>query len=173
MAEPPGMTVWQQSHSMGGAVVNLKVKSSEDLGAGLVFLAVGVGAIYLAREYPIGEAVRMGPGFFPTWLGAILAVFGVFITVMSFRFESESGEPIAWSLRPWLILPGSIAVFGIMMHLNLGFVPALVVLVIGCSLAHKDVHLLETLLLCILIPAACVLIFAYGLGIHYRLFWWG
>jgi hypothetical protein len=46
------------------------------------------------------------------------------------------------------------------------------VLVIGCALAHKDVRWLETLALSVLVTAASVAIFSFGLRLPYPLFWW-
>jgi hypothetical protein len=59
------------------------------------------------------------------------------------------------------------------MDAGAGFVPSLMVLVIGCALAHKDVRWLETIVLAVLVTAAAVAIFSFGLGLPYRLFWWG
>ena len=49
---------------------------------------------------------------------------------------------------------------------------SLIVLIVGCALAHKDVHWMETVLLSIFVTAGAVAIFVYGLGMPYRLFWW-
>jgi hypothetical protein len=149
------------------------VRSPEDFWAGLIFVAVGIAAIFVSWGYPIGSALRMGPGYFPTWLGGIMASFGAVITLLSFRLELENPAYVPWAFRPWLVLCGSLVLFGVMMHFEIGFVPSIMALIIGCSLAHRDVHLLETALLSILLTAACVGVFIYGLGLPYRLFWWG
>jgi hypothetical protein len=57
------------------------------------------------------------------------------------------------------------------MDAGFGFVPSLMVLVLGCALAHKDVRWLETLVLSVFVTAACVAIFSFGLGLPYPLFW--
>ncbi len=152
-------------------MVQLKIKSTEDFWAGLHFIAVGVVAIYLSRDYPMGSALRMGPGYFPTWLGGIMSTFGVIVFARSFFLQGEGmGE---WALRPLFVLSGAIAMFGLSMdYLQLGFVPALVVLILGCALAHKDVHWLETILLAIFLTMGCVALFIYVIGLPYRLFWW-
>jgi aspartyl/asparaginyl-tRNA synthetase len=42
-------------------------------------------------------ALRMGPGYFPTWLGGIMSVFGVVVFARSFFLQGEGmGE---WALR--------------------------------------------------------------------------
>ena len=39
---------------------------SKDFWAGLMFIAIGGGAMFVARDYAFGTALRMGPGFFPS-----------------------------------------------------------------------------------------------------------
>lgn len=152
--------------------MHLAVKSREDLWAGLLFIGIGGAAVYLSMDYPMGTPLRMGPGFFPVCLGILLMVFGGIILALSFRLELENPAHVPWGFRPWLVLPGALVVYGIMMQLGLGFVPSLMALIVGSSLAHKDVHVLETAILAVAIPAAAVAVFIYGLGLPYRLFWW-
>ena len=151
--------------------MQIKIRSPEDFWAGLMFIAIGVGAVIISRDYPMGWAIRMGPGYFPTWLGGILIFLGVVITASSFWIKGEGIGP--WAFRPMFVLAGVIALFGIIMdEIRLGFVPALVLLIIGCALAHKDVRWLETLLLAIFLTIGCVGLFIYGIGLPYLLFWW-
>ena len=151
--------------------MQLKIKASEEFYAGLMFIAVGLTAIYLSRDYPMGSALRMGPGYFPTWLGGIMSVFGVVVFVQSFFLKGVgTGE---WALRPLFVLSSAIAFFGLAMdYLELGFIPALALLIMGCALAHKDVHWYETLLLAVFLTLGCVGLFIYIIGLPYRLFWW-
>ena len=41
-------------------------------GPALMLIAIGAAAVMIARDYPFGTALRMGPGYFPTVLGGIL-----------------------------------------------------------------------------------------------------
>jgi hypothetical protein len=148
-----------------------KIKSTENFWGGLMFIAFGATAIYLSRDYPMGSALRMGPGYFPTWLGGIMTTFGVVIFAQSFMTQGEgTGE---WALRPLFVLCAAILVYGLGMdYFEIGFVPSLVLLILGCAFAHHDVHWLETILLAIFLTLACVLLFIYVIGLPYRLFWW-
>ena len=114
-----------------------KVTSPEDFYAGLMFIAIGVTAIILSRDYPMGSALRMGPGYFPTWLGGIMATFGAIVFASSFKIKGQgTGQ---WALRPLLVLCAAITLFGLCMDaFELGFVPALVILIMGCALAHPS-----------------------------------
>jgi hypothetical protein len=151
------------------------IKNLQDFWSGIFFIALGALAVYLSRNYPMGSALQPGPGYFPTWLGAIMIGFGAVLGALSFKLEGEAGHRLAlreWGFRPWLVLPATIAVYALLMEAELGFVPSLMVLIVGCALAHKDVHWTETVLLSIFLTAGAVAIFIYGLGLPYRLFWW-
>jgi len=155
--------------------VRFKIENPQDLWCGIFFVLLGVLAIYLSRDYQMGSAVSMGPGYFPTWLGGISIAFGLVIGGLAFKAQPEGGErpaPGAWGFRPWLVLPASLVVYALMMDAEVGFVPSLIALVVGCSLAHKDVHWRGTLLLAIFVTAGAVAIFHYGLELPFRLFWW-
>lgn len=156
--------------------MSLKIRNPRDLWCGLMFLGLGVLAIYLSHNYKMGTALEMGPGYFPTWLGYIMMGFGVAIGAGSFKVESEAGEGLGWrdwAFRPWLVTTGAIIVYALMMDAEVGFVPSLMTLVIGSSLAHKDIRWIETLILAVCVTAGAVAIFSYGIGLPYRLFWWG
>ena len=155
--------------------MRLRIKNLQDFWSGMFFIALGVLAIYLSRNYPMGTALEMGPGYFPTWLGGIMIGFGVVISVLSFKLEGEADQRDTireWGFRPWLVLTATLVLFAVLMEAEFGFVPSLIVLIAGCALAHKDVHWRETLLLSVFVTAGAVAIFSYGLGLPYRLFWW-
>lgn len=155
--------------------MRLKIKNPQDFWCGIFFVALGALAIYLSRNYTMGDALNMGPGYFPTWLGGIMIGFGVIIAGLSFRIQGEDTQGLElseWAFRPWLVLPATLAIYAVLMDAEVGFVPSLIVLIIGCALAHKDVHWRETILLSIFVTAGAVAIFSYGLGLPYRLFWW-
>ena len=155
--------------------MRVTIRNPQDFWCGVFFAALGVLAMYLARNYKMGDALDMGPGYFPIWLGGIMICFGVAIAGLAFGrpgTDSETSEFRDWAWRPWLVLPASLAVYALLMDADVGFVPSLFVLIVGCALAHKDVNWRETLLLAVFVTAAAVAIFSYGIGLPYPLFWW-
>jgi len=155
--------------------LSLRVKNPRDLWCGLLFIALGALAVFLARNYARGTALEMGPGYFPTWIGIILIGFGIVIGTLAFRVDDAGGESLAWkdwAFRPWLVTVGAIVIYAMLMEAEVGFVPALFVLVVGSSLAHKDIRIVETLVLATCVTAAAVVVFIYGIELPYRLFWW-
>src|SRR5215207_4699814 len=112
----------------------------KDFWGGLMLVAIGTLAMVLAREYPYGTALRMGPGYFPTLLGGILALFGLYLAAVGLR----KGEAIeaGWSLRALVIVPLSLVLFGVLMD-RAGFIPALAVLIFGSAAASTEFGFIE------------------------------
>jgi hypothetical protein len=66
------------------------------------------------------------------------------------------------------VLPLSLVMFGLLMEYT-GFVPALMVLIVGSSAAGREFRLVESLLLAAGLTAFCVVLFIWGLGLPYPL----
>jgi len=60
------------------------IRNQKDFGAGILYLAFGAVGWYIARDYGMGQASRMGPGYFPTVLSFMLMAFGVAAVIRSF-----------------------------------------------------------------------------------------
>ena len=56
----------------------IKIRNPRDFWSGVMFVAFGGAGIWLARAFPYGTAARMGPAYFPTLVGGLLAAFGLF-----------------------------------------------------------------------------------------------
>lgn len=92
----------------------MRIKSQQDFFSGLMFTAVGGGFAWGATQYNIGEAARMGPGYFPLMLGIVLALVGLVIIFESLVVETEDGEKIGkWAWKPLVFIIGANVVFGI------------------------------------------------------------
>ena len=143
------------------------LRNNRDFLAGLLFLALGMLTIYVARDYPIGLVARMGPGYFPMVLGGLLCLFGVIVMMRGIR----TGAPVGgtWGWRPLGLITLSIVVFGFTME-KLGLVPALILLFFVAALAGREFHFKEVLLLAILMSAFAAAVFVYGLKLPYPLF---
>lgn len=148
--------------------MKVELRTNKDFLSGLMFIVIGLGSIFIARDYPIGSALRMGPGYFPVALGGILFLMGVYVLVQGLiKKEQVQGN---WSLRALIILPVATVVFGLMVE-TAGFVPALLVLIVISAAAGTEFRFLEILLLAIGLTVASVGLFIYALGMPYPL--WG
>ncbi|MBM3359146.1 MAG: tripartite tricarboxylate transporter TctB family protein [Betaproteobacteria bacterium] len=151
--------------------MRFRIKNQEDFWSGLMFINFGVLAIIVARDYPMGAAMRMGPGYFPTYVGALLAGLGAVICVRSLRREGE--RIVGWAWRPLIMLSVAFLVYGFLMEdRGLGFVPALVALIVLSSLSRREFKPVELTILTVALVAGAVGIFSYGLELPFPLFWW-
>jgi len=146
--------------------MNTSILDNKDFWAGIFLIVVGAGAVFIAHNYTFGTALRMGPGYFPTVLGGLLTLAGIYLVASGL----ESGEAIGgnWSLRALLLLPLSLLLFGYLID-RAGFVPAMLVLIFGSAMASTEFKFVEVLLFSIFLTALCAAVFVYALGLPYPL----
>ena len=83
----------------------MKITNGKDFWAGLMFVAFGLGFMFVAQNYAMGNAVRMGPAYFPTVLGGLLAVLGAAVFLRAFVSKIE--HPLrVFPFRGWYFLVG-------------------------------------------------------------------
>jgi hypothetical protein len=83
----------------------MKITNGKDFWAGLMFIGFGLGFMIVANNYAMGTAVRMGPAYFPTVLGGMLAVLGA--AVFFRAFVSKIPHPLAvFPFRLWFVVGG-------------------------------------------------------------------
>ncbi len=114
--------------------MKLNVQSQDTL-AGLFFVLFGVFSLHFAADYPMGTAVRMGPGYFPTMVAWCTIVLGVLITVGGLATDGEPVEPP--HLRSLLFVTAGVVLFGLLID-RAGLVIATAVLVVLARLAGPD-----------------------------------
>src|SRR6478672_8477969 len=108
--------------------MQLEIRNNRDVWAGAMLIVTGATSVIIARDYAFGTALRMGPGYFPSVLGGMLVLFGLYLVASGLRNnEKIEGN---WSLRPLIVLPLSLVLFGVLME-HAGFIPALMVLTVG------------------------------------------
>ena len=142
-------------------------RTSKDVLAGLLFLAIGTGAIAVARDYPFGTAMRMGSGYFPTVLGGILVLFGAFLVVRGAR--SRERMAITWGWKPLACIVLSMVLFAFLMP-RFGLVPALVALFFVSAFGGREFRAKEVLALTVVMTAFAVIVFVYVLKLPFQLF---
>jgi hypothetical protein len=146
--------------------MKVDVRSNKDFWAGMMFLGTGAGALVVARAYPFGTTLSMGPGYFPTLIGAILILFGAVIAFRGLRRNEKMQG--SWSIRALMLLPLSIVVFGMLMRLA-GFLPALAALVFLSAASGREFKFKEVFLLAVFLYVLSGVMFIWGLGLPYPL----
>lgn len=140
---------------------------NKDFLSGLMFITVGAVAIFMSRDYPFGSALRMGPGYFPSVLGGIMVLFGLWVGVQGLIKPNKVTR--TWSVRALIVLPASAWIFGVAME-NLGFVPAMLILCLTSAFASPEFKFVEQLILAVCLTFGAVALFIWGLGLPYPLF---
>jgi putative tricarboxylic transport membrane protein len=135
--------------------------------SGIFFIGIGGGALFMAQDYPMGSALRMGPGYFPIVLSSVLILFGIYCLVQGLLHPEKL--PGNWSLRALFILPLATVVFGVLME-HAGFIPALIALVFLSAYSSQEFKFMEVLLMAIGLTIGSWALFIWGLGLPYPLF---
>ena len=136
--------------------------ANKDFWAGLSLIVIGAVSLFIASGYPMGTSLRMGAGYFPVVLSALLVLFGV--TLILRAMASADSITGTWSLRALVILPLALVLFGLLVD-RAGFIPAMFVLIFGSALAGSEFRLVEVLALAVGLTAVCVAVFIWGLGL--------
>ncbi len=150
----------------------MTIRNPNDFWSGLLFLAVGGAAVLLAQQYPLGTAFKMGPGYFPTALGGLLAVVGLLAVLRSFIRPGTALEPFHWRLL--LIVTGSTVLFGLLVR-GAGLGVAAPVLVLATAAASVYFRWRTALILAAGLTVLSALLFVKGLGLPIPLIgpWFG
>jgi hypothetical protein len=138
-----------------------------DILAGALFVLIGAFALLVARGYPVGSAMRMGPGYFPLVLGWLLIGLGALIGLRAARLSDWA--PVAWGWKPLAWIIASIVAFGFLMP-RLGLVPALVAMFPLAAAAGREFRIVEVLALTAVMSAFAAAVFVHGLRLPYPLF---
>jgi hypothetical protein len=146
-----------------------RVKSPQDFGAGLVFVAIGLAGLYFGRELAFGTSARMGPGYFPTLLSLLIIAIGLVVGFKGVTVEGPPIEPV--QLRPIAFIIASILIFGVLID-SVGLALTAVVLTVFAGYARREVNLTETVLLGVGLALFTVIVFVYVLGQALPA-WWG
>ncbi|KRB64203.1 tripartite tricarboxylate transporter TctB family protein [Noviherbaspirillum sp. Root189] len=138
------------------------IRNPQDFWSGVIFLVLGLAAVLIGREYAMGSAGRMGPAYFPSFLGGLLAVIGA-ISVGRSMFRS--GEPIERiAIKNLLIILVAVVLFGLLIR-GAGLVIAVIVLVMLSGFASQKFRVLPFLTVAVGLAAFSALVFVVGLGL--------
>jgi uncharacterized membrane protein HdeD (DUF308 family) len=140
----------------------VQIRNQKDFWSGVMFAVVGVGFAAFAQEYEMGTGQRMGPAFFPTVLGILLAVLGVIIGLQGLTAEGHEGkiEKFHFDIIGWIL--GAIVVFGLLLR-PAGLVVALLALILISAYASHEFKLKDTVILTVGLIVLVLAVFIWGL----------
>lgn len=143
----------------------MRIKSPRDFWAGIMFVAFGAFAVVVAQmNYQMGTAVRMGPGYFPTVLGGMLAALGLLVLLESLVIE---GEKVAkFYFRPLIFILVACLAFAYLLK-PLGVMLSIAALVGISAYGGHEFKLKEVLILTVAMVIISVLVFVKGLTLPF------
>jgi hypothetical protein len=138
------------------------IRHPKDFWSGIIFLCIGLAAVFIGRDYPMGTAGRMGPGYFPTILGGLLAVIGVIAIIRSLV---RPGEAISrFYLKNTVLILIAVLLFGVLMR-DAGLVAAVLAVVLVSAYASPQFTWVPSLLVAIGLAVFSVVVFVKLLGL--------
>ena len=150
----------------------MKIGHPKNFWGGVMFIVIGLLFAVIARGIPgvsfmpgytMGTPARMGPGFFPFYLGMILTLLGVLIALTGLRVHrGDPGkiEKFHWGPVGWVL--GAIVIFGLLLK-PVGVLLDGVVLIVVASLGSHEFKLKPVLILAVCLTIFCALVFVWGL----------
>jgi hypothetical protein len=135
-----------------------------DVLAGGIFVLIGGAFVVGSLGYELGSPLRMGPGYFPLMVGAILAGLGLAIVLKGL----VAGEVLSFGVVPWravALISLALVFFGLTVR-RLGFVPTSAVTALLTTLASPRVRLLTAVAVAAGLTVASTLIFVVGLQLR-------
>ena len=146
----------------------MRVRNSHDLWAGVMFMAFGLLFVVLSRQYQLGTAAKMGPGYFPTVLGGLCFLLGLVVTATAFSRSTEETKvaPVGW--RELIVILVSVALFAALLP-QLGIIVALLTLVIVSSTASHEFRLRDSLIAAVVLLVLSYFVFVKGLELQFPL----
>lgn len=146
----------------------MRIQSQQNFWSGLMFVALGLFFAGFALDYQMGTAAKMGPGYFPFWLGVILAILGAIVGISSLSHRAEKADIPKLDVKITGVILGNVVLFGILLR-PLGLYVSAFLLVVLSSMASHEFKWKVAIINGICLTVAIHLIFIVGLGLIFPL----
>ena len=156
--------------------MKFNINRKEKWSAGLLLL-IGMATVIGSTNYKIGTLARMGPGYFPLLLGAILMILGLLIALTPDSSpheveETSAADMVKSRLKTWFLVIVSVLSFIVLGKYG-GLVIATFVMTFLAALADKSNSVKTCLVVGMVLTVMTVVVFHYGLQMQFPLFTWG
>ncbi len=144
----------------------MQIRNKRDFWSGIMFLILGLLFVVLSRQYQLGSAAKMGPGYFPTVLGGMLAVLGALICVAATSKSTPKTELLAVGWRELVMVLVAVLVFALLLP-KLGMVIALIALIFISAKASHEFGWRDTALATVFLLVLSYVVFVWGLELQF------
>lgn len=146
----------------------MHIRNKQNFWSGVMFLAFGAFFAGFGTQYSMGSAAKMGPGYFPTALGVILAVMGAAIAIGAAGPTAHETHVDRFHFRELGLVLGAVVLFGVLLK-PLGLILSLLVLVLVSSFASHEFSWKAALLNAIILIVLCYAVFIWALKLIFPL----
>lgn len=146
----------------------MRIHNRSDFNAGVLFLLIAAFFAVYSTDYSLGTATRMGPGYFPTMLAAIMAILGAITLGMSFSPLDAEDSPGQTDWRGMGLVLSSVLVFAVLLPIA-GFLIAVMSLIILSSTASPEFRWKIVLPLATALCTLGYAVFGWGLEMQFSI----
>ena len=142
-----------------------RIRNEKDFGAGCIYVLAGAGFGLGALNYDVGNAARMGPGWFPLAVGILLAAIGLVIAATSLRPTAtpEKVKRPEFSSLAWIL--SAVVLFGVLLK-PAGLVVSLLVLVLVSSRGSHEFTWRAATVNAVLLTVFSIAVFIKGINLQ-------
>lgn len=140
------------------------MKLTKNMVAGALFFVLGACFFLIGRDYPLGTARAMGPGYFPMLVSIGVMICGAATAVRSYICDEGIALKLTFSLRPFVFVFVAVIAFALLID-TAGLVAALAVTVVLSRLAAPKASVRELFGLVLIISAVIIGVFVLALGV--------
>lgn len=139
------------------------IRSPREFYAGAIYIAFGLAGLWFGWAYPMGTAGRMGGGYFPKVLSAILIILGLLALARGLKVSGPRLAP--FSLRPLLLIAAACSLFGLLLE-PVGLLGSLFLLIVMSAMASQAFRWSPISLAgAAALVGVCALVFVKGLSV--------
>ncbi len=139
----------------------MRVKFGQDMASGLLFIIIGLGALWIGADYPMGTPQRPGTGVLPRILAWCLVGSGSILAVKALLAGDVSMGNWAW--RPLFFVTLAVVFFGLCID-SLGLVLTMIIALTLCAMGTPETRWPEFAIFLLVMIAIGVGTFIWLLG---------
>ena len=144
----------------------MKIRNQKDFASGLLFIAIGLAFAYIATSYQMGTPAKMGAGYFPYYLGLLMAGLGLFVSITAMGKKAEENKLAKWDWKSVIWVTGSVILFAVTLP-YMGLIVSLIVLIFVAAMASHEFHWKGTVVSAVILNVIAYVAFVWGLKLQF------
>ena len=144
----------------------MKIRNQKDFASGLLFIAIGLAFAYIATSYQMGTPAKMGAGYFPFYLGLLMAALGLIVSITAMGKKAEENKLAKWDWKSVIWVTGSVVLFATTLP-YMGLIVSLIVLIFVSAMASHEFNWKGTVVSAVILNVIAYGAFVWGLKLQF------